>query len=639
MIQDSVGNTYNTEEDESHLKHKAHINDLPSEVLLNVFCNLSPVDLKDIRLVCRQWKDVVLDKAAWIRAFDNRFLTGEVFSSVTGSQSWILEYFGRVALLRTWAKAKSISKLYSLNSEYMAVDRVAADFVHDRLLTFSHMLGTVTSCTLTLGKNQVFIPEHHLFSRTLVFDVNWNYLCVCLASGEVYLKNLITATSSGSQRLSVSTIASLGEPIVDVKLSPECDKYRERTDIVLMTSSGGIKFLNLNGKILFDLALDEPALFIDTDFKKSVVALTSAHIYIIDFQKKLMVQKIQHGWEFDEIPPVCDVDFFDLSVILGYNNIFRVFHISGNEYLETEGESPPDTIIIDGTIQDCSKERDDSVAGGDGRLYALILSDGSVCVFELREAKRTIAFKTRIMPFTDDRTPRNIHSFTKVALNSSVIAIGALADWLHFYDAHSGQYLREAPKVSKKLTHDRMVPILCIKFAPSGASGVVVSGDVVQYFRYGDLPPEAKRPNAPQASDLSNKRAIQQHIKTQLNEYEELEHNKHQAAVLADKFNGTTFESEQEELRMAMALSASTIDVEDSDLAVALALLREDLTHPEIGSLGVHNNSWRPEHDFSSNSEMEAQVGSSKEFESNSDPYSSEDEMLQRVLKLSLIEN
>lgn len=638
MIQDSVGNTYITEEDDISLKHKVHINDLPAEVLLNVFCNLSPVDLRDLRLVCRQWNEVVLDKAAWIRAFDNRFHTGEVFASVTGSKLWILEYFGRVALLRTWAKAKSISKLYSLNSEYVVVDRIVADFIHDRLLIFSHTLGTVTSCTLSLGKNQVFIPEHHLFSRTLVFDVNWNFLCVCSASGEVYSKNLITATSSGSQRLSVSNIANLGEPVIDVKLNPETDKYRERTDIVLVTSSGGFKCLNLNGRILFDLALEEPALFIDTDFKKSVVVLTTAHIFIIDFQKKVVIQKITHGWEFDDIPPACDVDFYDLSVVLGHNNIFKVFHISCEGVAEAAGEVAPDTIIIDGTIQNCSKERDDTVAGGDGRLYALTLSDGSVCVFELRETKPTISIRTRIMPFTDDRTPQNIESFTKVALNSSVIAIGALADWLHFYDAHSGHYLREAPNVSRKLTHDRMVPILSIKLAPNGTGGVVVSGDLVQYFRFGDLLLDAKRPNAPQASDLSNKRAIQQHIKTQLDEYQELEHNKHQAAVLADKFNGTTFESEQEELRVAMALSASTLNVEDSDLAMALALLREDLSHPQMGRLHELDD-WSREHNFTSSFEVEAQTGSSKELKSNSDPYSSEDETLQRVLKLSLLEN
>lgn len=630
MIQDSVGNTI--EPDVGRFEHKVNINDLPGEVLLNIFCYLSPMDLRDIRLVCTHWNNVVLDKAAWTRAFDSRFRTGSVFASVTGSSLWILEYFGRVALLRSWAKAKSVAKLYTLvNSEYGLVDRVAADFVHDRLLTFSKTLGTVTSCTLTLGKNQVFIPETQLFAMTLAFDVNWNYLCVGTFNGDVYLKNLITATSSASNRRSISTLASCDEPIVDVKLNPELDKHRERADVLFVTKSGLVSFVNLNGVCLHKLTLTEPVVHMDTDFKTNMVVITATNIIVADFLSKSVKYSIPHNWHFEAKPVVCDVDLHDLNVVLGHENTFRVFHLSDENQSMAEGTVGQNSIIINGTLLENDRIRDSSVAGGDGRLYALTLSDGCVAVFELREAVSPIAFKTVILPFDDDRTPQNIHMYTKVALNSSVIAIGALADWLHFYDAHSGHYLREGPKVPRKLTRDGVVPILYIKFAPKGSIGVVVSGDVVQYFRYGDLPPESKNPNAPQACDLGNKRAIQQSIKAQLNEYDELEHNKQQAADLADKFNGTAFDNELEELRVAMALSASTVNEEDSELERALELLREDGLSSEPKPF---EDEWEV---YPLN--MEPQVGTSGVLESKSNGYNSEDEMLQKVLQLSLLEN
>lgn len=628
MIQDSVGNNV---EDELPLEHTLHINDLPSEVLLNIFCNLSPVDLRDCRLVCCQWNDVVLDKAAWTRAFDNRFLTGDIFASVTGSHLWILEYFGRVASLRTWAKAKSVAKLYALVNSGL-VNLATADFTHDRLLTFSRTRGSVTICTLSLGKNQVFIPENYLLIRTLAYDINWKYLCVGTSNGEVYLKSLITATSSGSSRLSVSCLAAGIDSIVQVKINQECDKHREKADIIYATEAGRVGFLSLNGKLLFEITFQERVVYLDTNWKKYVVVISSTHITSIGFNTKEVVHNVPHDWNFETLPPVCDIDFASLSVVLGLDDTFKVFGL-GSHSLAT-GQINGGVQIINGTIQETYRERDFSVVGGDGCLYALTLSDGSVAVFELREAKTPISFKTRIMPFYDDRMPQNIHMYTKVALNSSVIAIGALADWVHFYDAHSGYYLREGAKVSRKFTSDELNPIFCIKFAPQGASGVVVSGDVVQCFRYGELPPQTKRSNAPQASDMSTKRIIQQDIKTQLDEYDQLQQDKQHAAVLVDKFNGKSFDDEQEELHVAMALSASTINVEDTELERALALLREDVPHA--------SEHWN---DFGSSPEYGPQEGSSNNLEEISvelgaeEFLGSENEVLKRVLQLSMLES
>lgn len=633
MIQDSVGNTI--ENARLRTAPSVHINDLPPEILLNIFCNLTPVDLKDIRLVCHQWNNVVLDKAAWTRAFDNRFQTGDTFASVTGSHLWILEYFGRVAQLRTWAKAKSVARLYTLiNSEYGLADRINADFVHDRLLTYSKILGTFTSCTLSLGKNQVFIPDNQLFSNSTAFDVNWNYLCIGKASGEVYLKNLITATSSASNRLSITLLTSAPEPIIHLKLNPDCDRHRERCDILALTKSGLIQFLTLNGKVTSELHLHEEAMYMDTDFKKWVIVVSSKNITVVEYVTKNVLQVIPH---FELEVKFCDIDFGEVNVIMGNETAFKVFHISLNTHSIAEGSVPSGLRIIGGTLQECDRERDLKVAGGDGRLYALTLSDGSVLIFEIREAKSPVTFKTRIMPFDDDRTPQNIHMYTKVALNSSVVAIGALADWMHFYDSHSGHYLREGAKVSRKLTRNGMVPILYIKFAPEGASGVVVSGDVVQFFRFGELLPDLKRPNAPQALDLSNKRAIRQHIKAQLEEYDEHQFKSDQAVALADKFNGTAFDSEQEELRIAMALSASTVNVEDADLEKALALLREDVTClvEKLSDESIWKGEYEP---LSPEVDADIQVGTSSEFESV-EVYDSEEEILQRVLKLSMLES
>ena len=126
---------------------------------------------------------------------------------------------------------------------------------------------------------------------------------------------------------------------------------------------------------------------------------------------------------------------------------------------------------------------------------------------------------------------------------------------------------------------------------------------------------------------MSNKRAIKEHIKTQLEEYDELEQSRLDAEIRADKFNGTAFDSEQEELRVALALSASTMDAQDEELERALALLREEV------ELSEQVEDWTGEWG-SGVSEPSLQMGSSRTLKH----AETEDEILQRVLRLSMLD-
>lgn len=615
------------------------------EVLIRIFSHLDPVDLRDLRLVCRSWNNAVLDQSAWAKSFSNRFGTDKVFPSVTRSLMWLAEYFGRVGALRRWSKAKPFALQYQLlNSEYGRVDMIQTDFAHDRLLTYSKAFGTVSICTMTLGRNQVFIPENFLFTGILTYDSNWNYLCVGKLSGEIYVKNLMTASSSGSSRLSTTKIGQDELPLVGVRINPECDKRKQKVDIISANATGQVQFWTLASEQKGLVNVDGTAIALGSDFASSVAVVTETHIHVVDFQTYEVIVSAELGWDITADKVFCDFDLDDNNVVISTGRSVKVFHFESNTYSVAEAHVPEDVHIIDGTMQQSTHKRNANLAGGDGLLYALTLSDGSVVTFNIRGIA-TIVFSTRIFPFLDDRSPQNVEEYTKVALNSSVIAIGAFADWIHFYDAHLGQYLRQGTKVGRKWMRYETLPILKIQFGPesAGACGVIVSGNVVQHFRFGELAASKQKPNAPQAQDLSNRRAKQANIRAQMHEYDALEHQQQQQERLADKYNGTSFESEQEELRIAMALSASCAENGDSDeeLQKALALLEQASEEPDDELSAALALSARDRHE-QIHGLAEQNEGSSS-FESTPAPAElheeSDDELLQRVLRLSLLEH
>lgn len=573
MNQDSLGNTY--EQLLPQNVPQVSINDLPEEIIIDIFSNLSPVDFKVVRLVCKKWNLLLTDKSVWAKAFGNRLGTGSVFASVTRSQLWLLEYFGRCAELKRWAKAKATSQLYRLiNNEYGLVDHVEADFVHDRILTFAKVSGAISYCALALGKKQVFIPDDFLYSLILAYDASWSYLCWGKTNGEIYVKNLATSTSAGSNRLSIKKIADADgsrSPIAAVKINREPDKFKAKVDVLSVTGDGIVQFWNLAGDLAFELDLEEKVYFLDSDFKRLVVVLSSENIIIIDFNTHEVITRFVHG--FEELPTAFDIDFPDNNIVMCDETNIRIFHFEGSNVTVLQGSSPPGTLIEEGTMQKSTLKRNRMLAGNDGLLYAITLTDGSVCVFNIRDAPPSLKFSTRIMQYET----RDVPMVTKVALTSSIIAIGSHPNWIHFYNADSGEYLREGPKLPRKLLREGLQPLLKIVLGPTGSCGVAVCGDVIQYFQFGEDVVAKKRPNAPQA-ESSSKREMKNRIKAQMDDYNVQENMRHEQELLADKYNGTQFESEQEELRMAMTLSASYANTEE-DLQRVLVSLRTDVSN------------------------------------------------------------
>lgn len=636
-------------------------NDLPIETLVDIFALLSPAELKDLRLVCRRWNYAALDKAVWTHAFRNRFGTGDSFASVTRLPTWLAEYFGRVARTRQWAKARARTHLYLLvNSQYGAVEFVEADFGHDRLMTFSRVLGSLALCALVLGKNQVFIPENLLFTRVSAYDASWTHLAVGTGDGAVYVKNLVTATAAALSQLLVVALAGARAPVVQVRVRRAGALPSMPGDVVGLDAHGGVCVWTVAGHLVRSALIyrdndsgpaplarpfpRETPLYMATDFCAQVWVVTSHTVRVLLYATLALEAAVPHGAELDDAAQ-CHVDFGGAAVAIAHGAAVRVVRADAGEWAVLEAALP--TPVVHSALQHSLAPRSSTVAGGDGRLWAVAMADGSVAVYNVR-ARRALRRQCHILPFSDARAPRGVETYTKVAVDSSVVAVAVAAGWVHFYDAHLGRYLREGAAVTRRLTRHGAAPVLAVVLGP-GALGVVVCGDVVQHFSYGDVA-AAKRPHAPHAADTALRRARQYAIRAQMDDWDLHQHHQRQSEARADRFNGTAFESEQDELRVAMALSASYNHHEnattpetddDAELALALEMLRQAQT-PDAGA----HEEWAELADLEWALEMlrpalaaRDRAGVPDTFHRADSASEDEDELLRRALELLLVEH
>jgi hypothetical protein len=79
-------------------KRKCFLLKIPDEVLVYIFANLDPSDLKLSSGVCRKWSQVISDDNSWRSAFENYFRSMPLRRITQGS--WRREYLTRTGLLK-----------------------------------------------------------------------------------------------------------------------------------------------------------------------------------------------------------------------------------------------------------------------------------------------------------------------------------------------------------------------------------------------------------------------------------------------------------------------------------------------------------------------------------------------------------
>lgn len=606
--QDSLGNTIikpSHKPNNQVPKHpKLTINDLPPEILIQIFTNLDPIYLNTLRLVCKNWNYIINDKELWMKSFQLRFnipITSSSFPSLSQSLNWMNEYFTRLQVNKNWKRGISVHKTYQIiNNEHRFNDITMVDFGMNKILTYDKRYNNISIGKLSDGKNQGFIPGSisGFLTDVLCFDINWNYLVTGMKNGEVILKNLYTSTSA-SQRSSVTKFDTMEDsPIMDIIMNKDL--------IISGSYNGNLRCWNLQGKVVKEFRLEEVIYNISSDFKKHIIVNTDRHIFVIDYQAEEIISKIDLGFIINENEPLeydllirlknkLDVDYGTKKVIICYKSHIQVFYFDNHSHREMKLDQ--NVEVIDSRFQIATSNkffnRNTYVVGQDGLLYGNLLSDGSVIIWNVREDSVLITPITQIYPELDHKkyshglnhaiARHNLLEITSFAMNGTMLAIGGYNGLTNVYDVFTGKFIREISiKYPARFQHmhNSLVPISSIQLNPSQTdnNGIIICGDAVQYFEFGEIKqPPGKQPQRRQMQKSLNNRGKNESVKKirdGLEDYDEEKHRQSHADRLLDKYNGNKYEDEDEELMMALALSESMNNSRDaSQISVNESLL------------------------------------------------------------------
>lgn len=556
------------------MRPKLGINDLPIEILTNIFLRVTPLDLCSALTVCKRWNQAIQDKHTWTGSFARQFGSRNVFLSVSGSAVWMTEYFTRLQVYKQWRKgvARHTSFQVLSDSEFPVINRCLVDFHSNRMLTFAR--GDIAICNLRDGKSVTYIPGNHAFFNISAYSVSWDYLLLGKETGGLYLKNLKTSTLSTTSRTSVTALMDDSDtqldPITCTALNSHLDKFRKEADCIAGTILGVVKFWNIAGVLLRQVELHDPLVELQSDFQSVVVALSLHKLYLIDL-KTYVVSSMELDVTFSQSEKhrlFMDVDFGDHNVILSYKSSIRVISLA--KKTTTKVKIPPGVTVMKATMQTTpdrmSAKREVLLAGSDGLLYANILSNDTVIVWNVRDGASTIIPQCTIEPNFTTIWPEfalpAVQS-SAIALNSSVIAVGGLNGYTILYNATTGQFVRHCSvKFPKKMSHlyHSVAPVSDIILSPdqTDTQGAIVCMDAVQHFAFGDHQTKAVKERKKVNIGPSNKQVVKQRIRDGMEDYDRQQQVMWHEERLVDKYNGHDYDVD-EELSVALAISQSIL--------------------------------------------------------------------------------
>ncbi|KAK6198816.1 F-box ubiquitin ligase [Scheffersomyces amazonensis] len=621
------------------LRNLVHVNDLPNEVLVTIFSNLDPIQLNKVRLVCKRWDFVMNDKQTWTNSFSLKFHTPRIFPSLSNSSNWITEYFTRLHYLKKWKKGIALHNSYQLyDSEYRSDDSYLTNFQVNnrlgRLMVFSKRFGNITSCTLKNGKAQSFIPG----GITTAFEIvshclNPDYLLLGKMNGQVVYKNLSTAnpySTSSSTKLIRPEINEDSSPIMCIISNPGASAKYKHMDIISGSYRGSLEIRSLQGHLFKSFTLtNEIILNIASDFKKWVIINTNTHIHIIDLINLTIVKSFELGITIElgdttsfsyyqtinESKNSLDVDFGDFNIVVCHVNTIKTYNFRDlNNILQRSLQLDNSKTIRRSTMQGVlpnrsGSSRNNNIVGSDGLLFANLLSDDSIIIWNIRSGNNEgsdIVPMTTIYPelnhgksyhsLQHTLNVLNLPQITSISLNGLFIAVGGYSGVCRLYDVYTGLFVRDLTvKFPKTFRHmyEQVIPVsqIILNEDIDQANGIVVSGDSMQYFQFGEAsltslnqnPKKSKRSQVNSKSlDTKNK------IREQEEEYYSDIHSQNESRKLFEKFNGEEYNAEVEnddDISLAIALSESYHDSkvnsransqnqEDEDLQLALELSR-----------------------------------------------------------------
>ncbi|KAI5961220.1 uncharacterized protein KGF55_004145 [Candida pseudojiufengensis] len=595
-------------------KQSIFINDLPDEILIQILSQLDPLLLNNLRLVCKKWNYIMNDKETWIRSFQIRFgiqsnMTS--FPSVTNSNNWMNEYFSRLQIMKNWKRGNSIHQSYRLIVHEYDDLLSLCDFKMNKICLLDKRSTNISFGNLDSGKNQSFIPGDNAHLENLTCCINWNYLVIGKSTGDIVLKNLITSTSL-SQRVSFIIFDVPEEEksaITAITMNQYVDKNAASVDVISGSFNGLLQCWSINGQLKLQIDLKESIYNVNSDFKNYIITNTRNHLYVLDFETLNILNKVELGINivYYEDPETIvssisrntlNVDYGGKSIVITFMSLIKVFnfHDVGVRTLTLKNGVRAKKVKFQTCYPNKILNRNENIIGSDGLLVGVLLNDDSIMVWNIREnSNSSIVPQYRIYPELNYKklssrlnyeiSRLELSKITTFALNSSILAVSGYNGLTYIYDVFTGKFLREIsikfPKRFEQMHHHlQFTTEIKLNPDPFNTNGLIICGEYIQYFQFGELINQNKSNKSKKPKQINlgvhNKHESKKKITDGMDEYNRQLNQQKQTNQLFDKYNGTIYDDDEEEMRIALAMSenlhSNQNEEMDEDLKLALEL-------------------------------------------------------------------
>lgn len=406
------------------------LSSLPVEVLVNIFSHLDDSDFRSLEQTCKLFDRIVHDEELWKNLFLQRHNT-LWFPSFSRSNLYSMEYIKRNMALNEWRHNRATKTKYTITHDVSQqpqdISRVVFDF--PRCACYNEGMVTFLQLQKKRKKDRVAYIQCTTPHGTSARHFNINAVVFGRYDGRVFGKLLtnksyLSPVTEFDDRHYSAVTAIVTTAYQD---SPDdvCVSGDESGEVIWWRNTQKEKKMKISSHPIADLHVH----------KNTTIAIDLETIYVIKSMEEVhsidLIAKI--GTDFSYCK-VTKVDFGGRNIVVA--TLFEIYVISidiGKDF----GRTRP--MFFLSAIQEVSideatakKERDLSLAGGDGCYIAVLTEDKNVSTINIR------------MPGVDleCQSTVSLHESWVTCQINNLVVVCAFSGMIGVYDVMTGNEIR-----------------------------------------------------------------------------------------------------------------------------------------------------------------------------------------------------
>ncbi|CAI4047590.1 SCF ubiquitin ligase complex subunit UFO1 SKDI_13G0500 [Saccharomyces kudriavzevii IFO 1802] len=431
------------------------LQDLPPEILINIFSHLDEKDLLTLQELSVHFRNLIHDEELWKNLFRSRIHTTH-FPTLSQSTKFSVEYIERTRGLHRWKHNKAVRTKYTItptrNWDQPSIERIVFDY--PRVASYND--GTITILQLQNHKRQkkfkklIYIPCTTPQGCSTM-DFNINAAVFGRFDGRVFGKLLsnksyLTPVMEFNGRHSAGVTAICNSESWDTSREDWCVSGSENGEIIWWCESKLVKMWKVSNRVIWKLAF----------FKDWTLIMDDEKLYIIYQMQELHSIDIPRDADEQSIRvQFFKMDFGSMNLVLAdLNDVYTIsVNPNGNFGNLRKLEIPEKICAIEIDEKTSQREQNWQFAGDDGCYISVLTTQNTLYMINIRDLS-TAGLKVQCKIRFDEQV--------YVTQVTNLIVVAALSNVLQILNAMTGELIKSVLKTDKfpeflKVSQDKII--------------------------------------------------------------------------------------------------------------------------------------------------------------------------------------